>query len=118
MSEKYKQEVVTSMAVPTVAPETNISLINSKGIIIKCKVESIRNMGRSTKGVRIMRLKGKESLLLATSVQDDDSAPELDVEKKGIVGEEAVNDDDMDPEDFDDDDDDVDEDVDDSDEEE
>ncbi len=76
-------EVNTSIPVPTESTNDSISLINSKGIIIKVRVGSIRNMGRSTQGVRIMRLKGKETILLATAVDDADDAEVLEVEDQG-----------------------------------
>ncbi|MCY3414068.1 MAG: DNA gyrase subunit A [Candidatus Heimdallarchaeota archaeon] len=74
-------EVITSMPVPTKAGKDNISLINSNGILIKVAVKDIRNMGRSTQGVRIMRLKAGETILMATFVEDtDESDPITDDE--------------------------------------
>lgn len=80
--------VITSMPVPTDSINDNISLINSQGIIIKVRVGSIRNMGRSTQGVRVMRLRGSETLLLATSVEDSEDSEALEVEDQGPPNEE------------------------------
>jgi DNA gyrase subunit A len=76
------------MPVPTDSINDNISLINSQGIIIKVRVGSIRNMGRSTQGVRVMRLRGSETLLLATSVEDSEDSEALEVEDQGTPNEE------------------------------
>ncbi len=63
--------VVTSMPMPINAGNSNISLVNSEGILIKVRVKGIRNMGRSTMGVRVMRITGDQRLLIATSIVDE-----------------------------------------------
>ena len=64
--------VITSMPVPMDKVEgVNISLVNSDGILIRTGVKNIRVMGRDTQGVRVMRIKGKQKVLLATGVVDE-----------------------------------------------
>ncbi|MHA2098975.1 MAG: DNA gyrase C-terminal beta-propeller domain-containing protein, partial [Candidatus Kariarchaeaceae archaeon] len=64
-------DVVTSMPMPIKAGSSNISLVNSDGVLIKVRVKGIRNMGRSTMGVRVMRIVGDQKLLMATSIVDE-----------------------------------------------
>ncbi|MGB1899149.1 MAG: DNA gyrase/topoisomerase IV subunit A [Candidatus Kariarchaeum pelagius] len=62
--------VVTSMPVPTNAGKQKISLVNSEGILIKVQIEDIRNMGRSTQGVKVMRILKDQKLLMASSITE------------------------------------------------
>lgn len=63
--------VVSSMPVPKESSDATISLINSSGTLIKINLKNIRNMGRSTQGVRVMRLLSGETLIMASHVVDE-----------------------------------------------
>ncbi|OLS21100.1 MAG: DNA gyrase subunit A [Candidatus Heimdallarchaeota archaeon LC_2] len=85
-------DVVISMPMPIVAGSSNISLVNSDGVLIKVRVKGIRNMGRSTMGVRVMRIVGDQKLLMATSIVDENveilEQAEIDLEDPIDDGEE------------------------------
>ncbi len=55
--------------------EESISIINNAGISIRTRIESIREIGRNTKGVRIMSLTPEEKIVYATLIDlsDQDS---------------------------------------------
>jgi len=55
--------------------EESISIINNAGISIRTRIESIREIGRNTKGVRIMALSPEEKIVYATLIDlsDQDS---------------------------------------------
>jgi DNA gyrase subunit A len=63
--------VISSMPVPKESADAVISLINSSGTLIKINLKNIRNMGRSTQGVRVMRLLSDETLIMASHVVDE-----------------------------------------------
>ncbi len=68
--------VISSMPVPREGKAT-ISLINSSGTLIKVNLKGIRNMGRNSQGVRIMRLKRNEKIIMASSVVDESTELEV-----------------------------------------
>ncbi|MCG3226672.1 MAG: DNA gyrase subunit A, partial [Candidatus Heimdallarchaeota archaeon] len=61
---------VASMLVVPRKPikENSISLINNKGISIRTRIESIREIGRNTMGVRIMNLKEDENIVYVSLI--------------------------------------------------
>ncbi len=48
--------------------EESVSIINSEGISIRTRIESIREISRNTKGVRIMNLNEDEKIVYATLI--------------------------------------------------
>ncbi len=52
--------------------EKSISIINNSGISIRTRIETIREIGRNTKGVRIMSLKPEEKIVYATLIDLSD----------------------------------------------
>ena len=74
-----------------------IMMINNEGVVIKLKTDDITQIGRSTQGTRLMRLKGDERIATICKVQneepaddDDDAADDNQSENKG-ASEEQVN---------------------------
>ncbi|MHA1953441.1 MAG: DNA gyrase subunit A [Candidatus Heimdallarchaeaceae archaeon] len=61
---------VASMLVVPKEPtkENSISLINNKGISIRTRIESIREIGRNTMGVKIMNLQEDEEIVYASLI--------------------------------------------------
>ncbi len=65
-------DVASVIAVPSEPHEDeSVSLINSNGTLIKVPVNAIREMGRSTQGVRMMRLSPDERVTCVSTVIDD-----------------------------------------------
>jgi DNA gyrase subunit A len=55
-----------------------VMLISTGGTVIKMPVDDIRQMGRSTQGVIVMRLReGEQVSTLAPVVESADDAPEV-----------------------------------------
>jgi DNA gyrase subunit A len=74
-----------------------IMMINNEGVVIKLKTDDITQIGRSTQGTRLMRLKGDERIATICKVQneepaddEDDAADDTQSENKG-ASEEQVN---------------------------
>lgn len=86
--------VVSSLPVPIDGEGVNLSLVNSNGILIRTGVKGIRVMGRSTMGVKVMRVKGNERVLLASHiVEEDDGDDQLDdtITESSVTEVEANN---------------------------
>ncbi len=84
-------KVVTSMPIPVEAGDSSISLINSVGTLIKVGLKGIRTMGRSTQGVRVMRMRGEQKLMMASSIIDEGDVKSLDETDKSLDEEEVDN---------------------------
>ena len=69
-----------------VSEEDNIILINSNGIIIRLEVNEISITGRSTSGVRLMRLEEDVKLVSVAKVVDNED-PEDDTDESGESNE-------------------------------
>ena len=68
-------DVASMLVVPkTPTKENSISLINNKGISIRTRIESIREISRNTMGVKIMNLDKDENIVYASLIDlsDDD----------------------------------------------
>lgn len=73
----------------TVTGEEDIMLITNDGVIIRTKINQIRTMGRSTQGVRVMRVKeGVQVVAVAKAPVEDEEAPILDENGNPIIQEE------------------------------
>lgn len=72
----------------TVSGEEDIMLITNDGVIIRTKINQIRTMGRSTQGVRVMRVKeGVQVVAVAKAPVEDEEAPVLDENGEPIIQE-------------------------------
>lgn len=78
------------VAIKNVTDEDDLMIINKSGIAIRMEVASLRVMGRATQGVRLINLKGNDSIAAVAKVKsDDDAIDEEDLE--GVVGETTEN---------------------------
>ena len=66
-------------------------IINKSGIAIRMAVETLREMGRATQGVRLINLKGDDSIAAVTKIEvsEDDDIVELDEDGNPIERPEA-----------------------------
>lgn len=79
LTEKNGEIVYTR---PVVATD-DIMIITKKGIIIRCSVKDISVIGRSTQGVRVMRMKDESDRIVAvTKIEADDE--EVDPEAPSV----------------------------------
>ncbi|NRA92596.1 MAG: DNA gyrase subunit A, partial [Psychroserpens sp.] len=65
------------VAIKSVTDEDDLMIINKSGIAIRMEVNSLRVMGRATQGVKLINLKGSDSIAAVAKVMKDD---EEDVE--------------------------------------
>ncbi len=60
------------VAIKNVTDADDLMIINKSGIAIRLSVEELRVMGRATQGVRLINLKGKDSIAAVAKVMNDD----------------------------------------------
>lgn len=80
------------IAIKNVTDNDDLMIINKSGIVIRLAVEDLRVMGRATQGVKLINLKGNDTIAAVakversedeelTDVDDNDQATENDTEK-------------------------------------
>ena len=65
-------------------------IINKSGLTIRMAVEDLRVMGRATQGVKLINIKGNDSIAAVTKVMKDDVAEVVVDEDGNIVESEAI----------------------------
>ena len=60
------------VAIKNVTDEEDLMIINKSGIAIRMAVADLRVMGRATQGVKLINLKGKDSIAAVAKVMKDD----------------------------------------------
>ena len=60
------------VSIKTVTDTDDLMIINKSGIAIRMEVASLRVMGRATQGVRLINLKGNDSIAAVAKVMKDD----------------------------------------------
>ena len=67
------------VAIKNVTDEDDLMIINKSGLTIRMAVSDLRVMGRATQGVRLINIKGKDSIAAVAKVmQEDDEEIDLD----------------------------------------
>jgi DNA gyrase subunit A len=77
------------ISISNVTDADDLMIINKSGLTIRMAIEDLRVMGRATQGVRLINLKGKDSIAAVTKVMKDDVA-EVVVDEDGNVIEPAI----------------------------
>lgn len=67
------------IAINAVTDEDDLMIINKSGLTIRMEISDLRVMGRATQGVRLINLKGNDSIAAVTKVLREDEA-EIDSE--------------------------------------
>ena len=72
------------VSIKNVSDEDDLMIINKSGIAIRMAVEDLRVMGRATQGVKLINLKGNDSIAAVAKVmkEEDDEGEENDSEQK------------------------------------
>ena len=77
------------VAIKTVNDQDDLMIINKSGIAIRMEIATIRVMGRATQGVRLINLKGNDTIAAVAKVMKDDETIEdvadLDVNDGTII---------------------------------
>jgi DNA gyrase subunit A len=65
------------IAIKDVSDNDDLMIINKSGLVIRLAVESLRVMGRATQGVRLINLKGNDSIAAVAKVEKSDDEDEV-----------------------------------------
>ncbi|WP_028873444.1 DNA gyrase subunit A [Psychroserpens burtonensis] len=68
------------VAIKSVTDEDDLMIINRSGIAIRMAVADLRVMGRATQGVKLINLKGNDSIAAVAKVMKEDEVEETDEE--------------------------------------
>ena len=71
------------VAIKSVIDTDDLMIINKSGIAIRMKVEDLRVMGRATQGVRLIKVKGDDSIAAVAKVMQDDDDDAIEDETLG-----------------------------------
>ena len=76
------------IAINNVTDDDDLMIINKSGLTIRMMVSDLRVMGRATQGVRLINIKGNDSIAAVTKVlREDEEVIELDEDGNPIVME-------------------------------
>jgi DNA gyrase subunit A len=77
------------IAINNVTDDDDLMIINKSGLTIRMMVSDLRVMGRATQGVRLINIKGTDSIAAVTKVLREDEVEDISDEFEGDV-EEAI----------------------------
>jgi len=75
------------VAIKNVTDEDDLMIINRSGIAIRMAVQDLRVMGRATQGVKLINLKGSDTIAAVAKVMHDEDEIDLDEDGNAIVSE-------------------------------
>ena len=78
------------ISINAVTDADDLMIINKSGLTIRMAVEDLRVMGRATQGVKLINIKGNDSIAAVTKVMKDDVAEVVVDEHGNIVESEAI----------------------------
>ncbi|MCH1517077.1 MAG: DNA gyrase subunit A [Flavobacteriaceae bacterium] len=76
------------VSIKNVSDENDLMIINKSGIAIRMSVDSLRVMGRATQGVKLINLKGDDSIAAVAKVMKEEES----IEDQTLEGEENATD--------------------------
>lgn len=79
------------VSITDVTDADDLMIINKSGLTIRMDVADLRVMGRATQGVRLINIKGNDSIAAVTKVMKEDAAEELDESMISESGEVMTN---------------------------
>ena len=77
------------ISINAVTDADDLMIINKSGLTIRMAVEDLRVMGRATQGVKLINLKGNDSIAAVTKVMKDD-VEEVELDEDGNVIESVI----------------------------
>jgi DNA gyrase subunit A len=78
------------ISINAVTDADDLMIINKSGLTIRMAVEDLRVMGRATQGVKLINIKGKDSIAAVTKVMKDDAAEVVLDEDGNVIEGEAI----------------------------
>jgi DNA gyrase subunit A len=74
------------ISINAVTDADDLMIINKSGLTIRMEVSDLRVMGRATQGVRLINIKGNDSIAAVTKVMKEDEAEDIDMEADTLNG--------------------------------
>jgi DNA gyrase subunit A len=77
------------VSINSVTDADDLMIINKSGLTIRMEVSDLRVMGRATQGVRLINIKGNDSIAAVTKVMKEEAAEEVEFEdvSAAVTGE-------------------------------
>ena len=80
------------VSIKNVTDEDDLMIINKSGIAIRMEVADLRVMGRATQGVKLINLKGKDSIAAVAKVMKDDEDEDAENFEESTDNQDVSND--------------------------
>ncbi len=80
------------VSIKNVTDEDDLMIINKSGIAIRMAVADLRVMGRATQGVKLINLKGSDSIAAVAKVMKDDDEDAEDIDSEEVDNQESNED--------------------------
>jgi DNA gyrase subunit A len=80
------------VSIKNVTDEDDLMIINKSGIAIRMAVDDLRVMGRATQGVKLINLKGKDSIAAVAKVMKDDEEDVEDIDSEDVDNQDSNED--------------------------
>lgn len=78
------------ISISAVTDADDLMIINKSGLTIRMAIEDLRVMGRATQGVKLINLKGNDSIAAVTKVMKDDVVEVVVDEDGNVIETEAI----------------------------
>ena len=78
------------ISISAVTDADDLMIINKSGLTIRMAIEDLRVMGRATQGVKLINLKGSDSIAAVTKVMKDDVVEEIVDEDGNVIEAEVI----------------------------
>ena len=78
------------ISINSVTDADDLMIINKSGLTIRMAVEDLRVMGRATQGVKLINIKGNDSIAAVTKVMKDDVVEEIVDEDGNVIEAEVI----------------------------
>lgn len=84
MTLKITEKTGDIIAIANVTDEDDLMIINRSGIAIRMHVSELRQLGRATQGVKLINLRGKDTIASITKVDADPEESVVELDENGI----------------------------------
>ena len=81
------------VAIKSVNDDDDLMIINKSGIAIRMAVENLRVMGRATQGVKLINLKGNDSIAAVAKVMREDDPEDIEKAIEEAIEDNLINED-------------------------
>jgi DNA gyrase subunit A len=71
------------ISISAVTDADDLMIINKSGLTLRMAIEDLRVMGRATQGVKLINIKGKDSIAAVTKVMKDDEEEQIVLDEDG-----------------------------------